>query len=115
MVATVLTAWDLQHYAVSTMQYSYQLLPSITVCYASDARSIGAFGLVPYAFTYPYQVRACAGEVIQVGLDLASAGLPLLTILYRASDLALPRPQETFTMAPPPRHTSNTHIGIDDM
>ena len=99
MVATVLTAWDLQHYAVSTMQYSYQLLPTVTVSYASDAQMLGAFGLVPYRFTYPYQVRACDGAVDQVGLDLASAGLPSLTILYRAPDLALPRPWGGFTRA----------------
>ena len=92
MVATVLTAWDLQHYAVSTMQYSYQRLPSVTVSYATPARSDGGFGLVPRTFTYPYQVRACDGTVNQVGLVLDPRGLPSLTILYRASDLALPRP-----------------------
>ena len=27
----------LQHYAVSTMQYNYQLLPSVTVSYATPA------------------------------------------------------------------------------
>ena len=92
MVATVLTAWDLQHYAVSTMQYSYQRLPSLTISYARDAQMLGAFGLVPRTFTYPYQVRACGGAVDQVGMVLDPGGLPSLTILYRASDLALPRP-----------------------
>ena len=63
---------------------------------------LGAFGLVPYRFTYPYRVRVCDAVVDQVGLNSASAGLPLLTILYRASDLSLPRPSGGFTKAPPP-------------
>ena len=46
MVATVQTACDLQHYAVSAMQYSYQRLPSLTIIYARGADTIGAFGLV---------------------------------------------------------------------
>ena len=102
MVATVLTALDLQHYAVSAMQYSYQLLPSVTVSYAADAQMLGAFGLVPYRFTYPYQVRACDGAVDQVGLDLASAGLPSLTILYRAPIWLYPAHGEALPGPPPP-------------
>ena len=63
---------------------------------------LGVFGLVPDRFTYPYRIRVCDAVVDQVGLNSASGGLPLLTILYQASDLALPRPWGGFTKAPPP-------------
>ena len=53
---------------------------------------LGAFGLVTYRFTYPYQIRVCDAVVDQVGLNSASAGLPLLTICYQGFDLSLPRP-----------------------
>ena len=52
---------------------------------------LGVFGLVPYTITYPYRIRVCDAVVDQVGLNSAAGGLPLLTILYRPSDLALPR------------------------
>ena len=70
----------------------YLCLPIVTGFLATPAKMLGAFGLVPYTITYPYHLRACDGEVIQVGRDRAAAGLPSLTILYRPSDLALPRP-----------------------
>ena len=63
---------------------------------------LGVFGLVPYSITYPYRIRVCDAVVNQVGLNSADGGLPLLTILYRPSDLALPRPSGGFTKAPPP-------------
>ena len=63
---------------------------------------LGVFGLVPYTITYSYRIRVCDAVVNQVGLDPAAGGLPLLTILYRPSDLALPRPSGGFTRTPPP-------------
>ena len=44
-----------------------------------------------------YHDRACDGTVDQVGLDLERGGLPIVTRLYQARDLALPRPSRTFT------------------
>ena len=58
---------------------------------------LGAFGLVPYSITYPYQVRACDGGPDSVGLDSAAGGLPIVTKHYQASDLAWPRVNATFT------------------
>jgi hypothetical protein len=75
-----------------TLPGHYLSLPTLTGFLATPAKTFGAFGLVVYCFTYPYRIRACDGEVIQVGLDRAAAGLPSLTILYRPPDLALPRP-----------------------
>ena len=63
---------------------------------------LGVFGLVPYRFTYPYRIRVCDAVVNQVGLNSASAGLPLLTILYHGAILGQPRPWGGFTKAPPP-------------
>ena len=75
-----------------TLPGHYISLPNLTGFLATPAKTFGAFGLVVYCFTYPYRIRACDGEVIQVGLDRAAAGLPSLTILYRPPDLAPPRP-----------------------
>ena len=75
-----------------TLPGHYLSLPTLTGFLARPAKTLGAFGLVLYSITYPYRIRACDGEVIQVGLDRAAGGLPSLTILYRVRDLAPPRP-----------------------
>ena len=93
-------------------------LPILTGMVCSRCETHWCFWFGVYRITYPYQVRACDGEVIQVGLVLGTGGLPSLTILYRASDLALPRPQETFTNPPPPlegtTHSDDTmcYVGL---
>ena len=47
--------------------------------------------------TYCYRASACDGTVDQVGLDLESGGLPIVTKHYQGFNLALPRPRERFT------------------
>ena len=56
-------------------------------------------------FTYCYRESACDGTVDQVGLDLIPGGLPIVTRLYRASDLVWPRPSRTFTSPTSGLHT----------
>ena len=75
----------------------YQRLPTLTTILARPAKTLGAFGLVPYSITYPYQVRACDGAPDSVGLVSASGGLPIVTKHYRPLDLRHPRPCVTFT------------------
>ena len=73
---------------------------------------LGVFGLVLYSITYPYRIRVCDAVVDQVGLNSASAGLPLLTICYQGFLLSPPRPSGGFTNAPPPLDDI-THSGLD--
>ena len=83
--------------AIGTRHRPDLSLPMPTKFLARPAKSLGAFGLVPYSITYPYQVRACDECSDSVGLDLAAGGLPIVTKHYRPLDLALPRPSRTFT------------------
>ena len=62
----------------------YQRLPTLTEFYASDAKMLGAFGLVGQAITITYHRLPH-----RVGLD--KKALPNSTRHYRTSDLALPR------------------------
>ena len=114
MVATVQTACDLQHYAVSTMQYSYQLLPSVTIIYARGADTIGAFGLVYIVLpilTRFVHVAARSIRLVWILLPADYHRLPFFTgppiWLCPAHETPLPAP-------PPPMVIEDIHTHIDD-